>query len=414
MTQNSIKDFNIRRDLVAFMEYSKVYDMKRSHRENTIAKPDLKRLAKLLKAPHELQENEAEEGNWTETISSLALAMGLVLYDTEGEYAFYSSQDRTYPDNYIKVNEDVYERYLAKNSMEKELCILAALLKNTPNEFHHASSLGSQVRFSTRGSAVNGASKMDLPQIRTRLLEILAKFDIDTPIPFISFVQKVKKSDPNLILSKWSQKLPKYYCFYAHKYQEIEIADADPDAYEKVEGRYLAYFLEELPVLMQFISLEYDAETSKGSDGFLPPCSFIKSFTLSKKCKALLIKDIAYLNHVKITATPDFRVFIESTLYPEQAMILLAPYTEEILRDTHMITLELNGVKTVKSLAANAALPSPEKALQKLKVDVPKNVAIDSATWMAKADKFLVYENIALLEVDLKSPALRKKIIEDE
>ena len=97
-----------------------------------------------------------------------------------------------------------------------------------------------------------------------------------------------------------------------------------------------------------------------------------------------------------------------------QNKLTLAPYTQEISRDAHMVTLELNGVKTVKSLAANASLPSPVEALQQLKVDVPKNVAIDSATWMAKADKFLVYDNVALLEINAKSSSLRKDFIEDE
>ena len=324
MTQNAMHDFNLRRDLVAFMEHAKVYEMKRSHRENRIAKTDLKRLAKLLQAPQALQEDEAEKGIWTERIASLALGMGLVSYDTKGDYAFYSSQEKTYADNYIKVNTEAYKEYLAGSSLEKELSILEALLKTTSNEFHYTGFFGSIARFSTSGSAINGTSKMNLLQIRRQLLAILATFEINTPIPFALFMQKVKRFNPDLILSKWSEKFPKYFYFYEDVYSRNQVQDADPDGYEKVEGRYLAYFLEEIPVLMQFISLEYDEEKGKRVGGLLPPSSFIKSFTLSKKCKAVLTKDLAYLNHVKITATPDFKIFIESTLYPEQALILLA------------------------------------------------------------------------------------------
>lgn len=425
---------NIRHDLIAFIDFVSEYGLKRAHRDNSITKSDLKRLTKLLDIPKELKTNESEvEGDiWVEWISFLALSMDLVSYDTKGIYAGYTSQEPSFPDNYVKLAKIKYEAYLSLSPFEKEWAILNALLNISTKEFYKPSLFGSQNRFSTWGSGVNAASKMNLPLIRKQLLEILASFETDTSIPFSGFVQHVKTKFPNLILSKHAGLKSKYDCFKesnyskprklkgetswipSSEYNEKEMSESDPDAFEKVEGRYLAFFIEEIPVLMEFVTLEYDEEYINGLHTTLPMLPhFIKSFTITKKCTAMLKKDLSYINHIKTTATPDFKIFIEASLYPDKQLFQLEPYTEVLVRDRYTTTLELSRKKTVQSLATFPSLPSPIDVLTKMGVNIPKNVATDMLEWTTQADKLLVYEDVGVLEVDPGSPDLRQSILKD-
>lgn len=408
---------NIRHDLLEFTDYVRSHEIKRSYRGNEIPKTDIKRLEKRLHIPEHLNDTEDGKVVWIEWVSWLALNLKLVSYNIKGVYAGYSSQERSFPDNYIKTYIADIEQYLRSSSADKEFKILEVLLTKTPNEFYDSSLLLQQERFSTFGSGINGASKMDLPLIRKSLLKILSTFPIDTPISFHSFVERVHKESPDLILKQGTAKQPKYYCFYERIYPkavqkevlgswrdgviEKEIDGKDSDAFTRVEGRYLAYFLEAIAVPMLYVNLEYDEEFLNGSHDRHPmlPC-FIKSFTLTKKFKAMQSQDLLTLNYVKTTVTPDFKIFVESTLYPDKQLMQLEPYTQTLVEDKYTTTLELSRKKTIQSLADNPLLQQPLDILNLLGTNIPKNVATDISEWTSQANKFIVYEGFSVLEID--------------
>ena len=408
---------NIRRDLLEFIDYVQSYGIKRSHRGNEIPKTDIKRLEKRLNVPEYLNDTEDGKVVWIDWISWLALSLKLVSYDIKGVYAGHSSQEPSFPDNYIKTCTADIEQYLRISSADKEFKILEVLLTKTPNEFYDAWLFGTQGRFSTSGRGINGASKMDLPLIRKSLLKILSTFPIDTPISFHSFVERVHKESPDLILKQGTAKQPKYYCFYEKIYStavkaealgrwengstEKEVDGKDSDAFTRVEGRYLAYFLEAIAVPMLYVNLEYDEEFLNGLHDRTPmlPC-FIKSFTLTKKFKTMQSQDILTLNYVKTTVTPDFKIFVEATLYPDKQLRQLEPYTQILVEDKYTTTLELSRKKTIQSLADNPSLQQPLDILNLLVTNIPKNVAADISEWTSQADKFIVYEGFGVLEID--------------
>ena len=445
-------DFNVRRDLLLFIKYAQERQIKRSYRDNQIPQGDRKRLAKLLNAPEPIREIEDEEGYWAEWICDLARRLGLASYATEGIYVGYTSQTESYPDNYISVNNGALKKYLALTSSGKERRILDVLINGNANEFYEASLLGTQERFDISGSAVGAASRMDLSQVRRRLLAILASYPTGQPVPFEELVERVQREEPNLIIDheRKPEKSPKrqaqssrlykspqesprpvYECLYEYRYKEKdgnqvkdwtssrEISEKEPDAFFRAEGRYLAYFLEEIPVLMQFVQLEYQDATNPL--GLIPdPPNFIKSFTVTEKLGAVLNAGMANVDDVKVTISPDFTILVEALLYPDTVLARLAPYTTLKSSHHHTHILELSRKKTVETLTSNPnAIPLTDvlaDVAAHSASQVPRNVAADIAEWIGHAEKCVVFEDVSLMEMRDLEPdfaALMLKELDD-
>lgn len=94
---------DLRRDLHVFVDYVRARQIKRSHRGNALSKADAKRLARLLPDQDAVREVD-EEGSsaWIAFVDDIALGLGFVHYDTKGQYAGYTSQEPSFPDNYIE------------------------------------------------------------------------------------------------------------------------------------------------------------------------------------------------------------------------------------------------------------------------------------------------------------------------
>lgn len=420
----SPEDFNIRRDLMAFVHYAWERDIKRSHRENLIPKSDLKRLIKILQPPEILRDLEPTEGHWAEWISELARNLGLISYDIKGSYIGYHSTEPAFPDNYIAVNELMFKEYMELKPSDKERTILKALIHHNKNEFHFPSLLGTQGRFDGWGSGVNAASRMDLPSIRQRLLEMLADYEPGKIIPFEKFVQRIKTTEPDLIINSkaeqaYQKKIKnrfaekpkehnKYECFLEHRIKtnedvfyrnregRKEINEKDLDAFERVEGRYLAFFLEEIPVLMQFVRLQY--HHSKNDCMIPPPAGIIQSFTVHEKLRSIIQKRSSNFDRVTVTVLPDYTVIVEAPLYPDRELAQLDPFTKHVSTDKHVTTLRIDRKKTVDYLAANPSTPTLRIVLDEMVDKIPPNVAHEIDSWTNMADRFVIYEEVGLLE----------------
>ena len=115
---------DLRRDLHVFVDYVGAREVKRSHRENALSKADAKRLARLMSDPEAVRQvDEEESSTWIDFVDEVALQLGFVHYDTEGEYAGESSREPSFPDNYIEFRPKPYEQFLKAKAAKQETTV---------------------------------------------------------------------------------------------------------------------------------------------------------------------------------------------------------------------------------------------------------------------------------------------------
>src|SRR5690242_9139682 len=120
---------DLRRDLHVFVDYVRAREVKRSHRGNALGKGDAKRLARLLSDRDAVREVD-EEGSsaWIDFVDDVALQLRFVNYNTQGQYAGYTSQEPSFPDNYIDSRAKAYEQFLALKAADQEARLLKMLI----------------------------------------------------------------------------------------------------------------------------------------------------------------------------------------------------------------------------------------------------------------------------------------------
>ena len=172
---------DVLRDVHQFVQYVREREVKRSHRGNSLGKADAKRIAKWMSNPDALSQ-VAEEGysDWVDYVDRLALQLELVQYDTKGSYAGYSSQEPSFPDNYMCFQAEAYERFLRLDPLRQEQRLLSSLVDryddgNGDNEFYRGSILGMLQGFSTLGCATGVMPSLHFDRIRRFLLDLLLK-----------------------------------------------------------------------------------------------------------------------------------------------------------------------------------------------------------------------------------------------
>ena len=161
---------DLRRDIHVFVDFVRAREIKRSHRGNALGKADAKRLARLVSDPDAVREVD-EEGSsaWIDFVDNVALKLGFIHYDTEGEYAGYTSQERSFPDNFIEFRAKPYEQFLAAKAAKQESTLLESLVQQgqgSTSEFYSKSWLGRLDGFNQWGSAVGVMPTLDFPAAR--------------------------------------------------------------------------------------------------------------------------------------------------------------------------------------------------------------------------------------------------------
>src|SRR4029077_16769548 len=96
--------------------------------------------ARLLSDPNAVRE-VAEEGTsaWIDFVDEVALRLGFVHYDTGGQYAGESSQEASFPDNYIEFRPKPYEQFLKAKATKQEATLLELLVhqgQGSASEFY--------------------------------------------------------------------------------------------------------------------------------------------------------------------------------------------------------------------------------------------------------------------------------------
>lgn len=411
---------DIRRDLHVLASYVRDREVKRGHRDNLLSKSDARRLAKLLSDPN--AESEVEEGGystWVNFVDDFADRLGLVHYDRKGVYAGYTSSEPSFPDNYMQFDAKAYEKLTSLNLSRQEKLLLESLLQDGSSsncEFFRTSVLGRLDGFSTHGSATGVIPLLDFTAIRRFLLDLLARCPTGEWLSTASLITYLKTNHPYFLIpkkpqlkNKWDQHKGRYGNFRESKRAwgtEIEINETDPDAFERVEGRYVERFLEGLPNLLGYVDVAYARQQPKGT---YPSLGVLQGFRVSARLRRALDGKIA---EPTLRVTPSFDVYVQSELYPARLIRDLTPICN-LVSEVAATVFRLDRQKVAAACAADSKL-DVTRLLESIAIEpLPSNVKRELADWSAHSDKFVLYSDCSLLETDGQAAAVERFRLEN-
>ncbi|MEA3385100.1 MAG: hypothetical protein U9Q89_01395 [Thermodesulfobacteriota bacterium] len=395
---------DMRRDLHAFVRYVSENDIKRTHRDNSLPKAHLKRIAKMMSDSSLIRDiNEEGYSSWIAFIDRLSLDLGFVDYETTGTYMGYSSHTESYPDNYIEFSDNTYDNFLNQSLQKQEDKILKALVADAApcnNEFFVMSLLGILDRFDRSGCATGTMNHIAFPKTRTYLLKLLSNCHPGVWYSTASLIEYIESNNPfflipeKLPLKRVDHKKDRYHNFSERKtggaWGESWGVGNLEDRFQRVEGRFVERFLEEIPLSMGYVDVAYSNEKDK----VVPSINKLRAFRVTDRLLCAMNKSI---KEPGITVLPNYEIHVNSMFYPAKVLNRLLDLCDVITEDVHTV-LKLAKKKVIKQLAVNQRLDI-NGLLRGLSVqDIPANVKKEIADWAEHADDFTVYEGFGLLE----------------
>ncbi|MFN0055930.1 MAG: hypothetical protein ACKV0T_27615, partial [Planctomycetales bacterium] len=410
---------DLRRDLHCFVDSVRDRNVKRSHRGNALSKSDAKRIAKLMSIPDAaLQVDKEGYSDWVNYVDEIALKLGFVQYDTEGSYAGYTSQEPTFPENYIKFQAKPYQQFLGAKAAKQETTLLESLLRvdqGSASEFYRQGALGRLDGFSQRGSGIGVMPLLDFAAIRRFLLELLAECPSGQWQSTASLVEHLKQRHRYFLIPakpqfkhKYEENYGRYGNFRESKERwgsETNIPESDPDGFERVEGRYVERFLEGLPLVLRYVDAAYAKQSAQP---IFPSLGRLVAFRVSDRLRHALAGQLA---EPRVTVTPNFEVHVVADMYPAGALARLAPLCDMVSPGPSFL-LKLTKQKVAAARAASPNLNAADLLRSLSGGELPANVAHELAAWSEHGEKFTLYSNCSILESDPTMPAADSLTIE--
>ncbi|MCP4540919.1 MAG: hypothetical protein GY832_27605, partial [Chloroflexi bacterium] len=195
---------------------------------------------------------------------------------------------------------------------------------------------------------------------------------------------------------RWSRKTERYGNFHESKKRwgdETDIPDQAPDAFERVEGRYVERFLEGIPLTLGYLDVAYSHQPH---EGIYPSLNTLKAFRINSRLLRALDEDIPSPN---VTLQPNFEIIVESEFYPASILSQLYPLSDVVSQDISTI-LKLRKEKVAAQLAEDESLDVAAMLTRLTGRELPANVARELAEWSEHSEKFTLYKGFALLEGD--------------
>lgn len=395
---------DLKKDLHIFTEYVRDRTIKRSVRENKLPKADLNRLTKLISDPL-VQTDVAEygESDWLNFIDYLALRLKFIEYDTQGEYAGYTSSSPSFPDNYIQFNADVYYTlFLEKSLQEQEQMVFDCLVDAYAydiNEFYSSNPLGRLDRFFSWGCATGVMPYIHFGKARRKIFDHLKNYLPGVWYSTPSFIRRMQELDPYFLIPK----KPKYkYAAYKQKGRycnfietqstnRIFVDPTDPDAFDRVEGRYIERFLEYIPLCMGFVELAYGKSLQEGIN---PSFGRVRGFRVTDRF-------IRFMNGAipepKIAVLPNHEIHIESDIYPAGMIKRLSPFAALVSEDK-ICVMKLDRQRIIDFMAENDAFDLEDFLNRITAGPLPSNIVTELSEWAGQSDMFVLHEDCGLLE----------------
>ena len=399
-----------RKDLHVYIDYITSREVKRRYRDNYLNKADINRLAKMFGDEGILQEVKDTGGSsWMDCVDWLALEMGFVNYDTKGSYRGYRSYEPTFQNNIIQFDSIVYDHYLSRSFQEQELKILKAFVEehsHDNNEFYRYSWLGRLDKFNLRGSAVGVMPTLDFTKARHFMLKLLKECEPGVWYSTASLIAYLKENHPFFLIpekpnvkKQYGQTPGRYGNFLEglDRYWNNEpVLDDAPDGFERVEGRYIERFLEDIPLVMGYVDVAYSTQEEQT---IYPSISQLSAFRVHQRLRQ-------YQNDIPepvVTVQPNFEIYIESTFYPAKIIQQLAPLADLVSEETTTI-LKLQKQKAISTMAQDESFDAIALLRKLGSRELPQNVVIELQEWAGQADVFTLYAGFGLLEGKAEIP----------
>lgn len=394
---------DLKKDLHVFVEYVRNRSVKRSVRENKLPRSDLKRLAKLISDPFASADvAEYGESDWLDFIDRLAVQLKFIDYDTQGEYAGYTSYNRSFPDNYIDFNAEAYTAFIGKSLQDQEQvvfdCLVDAYSKDR-NEFYSGNALGRLDRFNFWGCATGVMPLIRFGEARRKVFAHLKNYLPGVWYSTSSLIRRLKHLDPYFLIPEkpkykdsYDKKKGRYGNFTETKSDRPHpVKPEDPDAFERVEGRYIERFLEYIPLCMGFVELAYGKNLQ---EDLFPSMGRIRGFKVTERF-------IRFMNGTlpepKVTVLPNHEIHIESDIYPVGMINSLSPFAFLVSEDK-ICVMKLDRQRIIDFMAENDAF-NLEKFLDGISASpMPSNIVTELSEWAGQSDMFVLYEGCGLLE----------------
>ena len=410
-------DRDVLHDLFVYLDYVRERTIKRTTRGNEISRSDQVRLTKLLGIDQPAKDKWLfMRPGWLTFIDNLALNLGLVSYDTKGEYRGQSSQEPSFIDNVIDIGEAQLRKFIELSPAEQEIKILDALnltvklssySNNQFNEFFYFGPLGRLDVFDGWGSGTGIVPALKFSDVRLTLLSLLVQCPAGRWFSTQSLIAYLKENHPHFLIpkslpliDKWGHAVGRYDNFRESKLQAYEketILPNDPDAFERVEGRYVERFFEYIPLIMRFVDLAYQTQEYTG---LTPSRGVLAGFRINERFLRLMSREKA---QPKVTIQPNFDVVIESDYFPARLIQQVAALGEHISSPSSGHGAYLGIYQLKKAYVASAMALQPDlEVIPLLKQisgrDLPANVQIELEEWAGHADQFVLYDGFGLLE----------------
>ncbi len=413
---------DLRQDLHALVDYARSHEIKRGHRTNLVPRGHQERLAKLMSDPALAGQMDADGSSaWIEHVDQVCLALKLISYDTEGVYAGYSSAEPSFPDNYIKLNEQRYEHFLRLSLPEQEEAFLELHLGDLVqggNEFFNRGPLSRLDQFDAWGSATGVVPTIPFAKVRRHLLHLLARCPSGVWLSTASLIEHLRQNDPWFLIPKEVPAAAKngagargrYGNFIERKRGDWgnrdSISNRDPEGFAKVEGRYVERFLEGIPLVLGYTEVAYLKR--KRESEIEPSRGLVPAFRVTERLRRAMRKDIPA---PKVTVLPNFEIHVESPFFPAQTEALLRPLSDLAQRGVVSV-FKLTKPKVAATLAAHPE-QKPTETLEALSGrPLPANVREELDDWAGHSEKLILYEGFGLLEGQRQTGGMDRFVIE--
>ncbi|MDM8552876.1 hypothetical protein QUF72_22545 [Desulfobacterales bacterium HSG2] len=402
-----VNPLDLRKSLHRFLNYVENRRIKRTARGNHLPKTEAKKLIRLItdatRAPKEPEFRKYSR--WIDYVDRLALKLGFITYNTKGRHKDKgNSTEESYPNNHIEFRAEKYNPFMTLSHCEQEVEILETLTESykcDDNELLQRGAMGRLDTFGTWGCATGVLPFLNFAESRIMLFDILKQCQSGVWYSTASLIQYLRSEHPWFLIPekpKYKYKTDSLKGRYGNFHEirgmhEIDISPKDPDAFERVEGRYAERFLEGIPLAMGYADVAYGKSDYKNR---YPSINKLKAFRVNEHFLRFMQ---GYLPEPKVTVQPNFEIHIESAFYPLNIFARLTPLTDLVSEDTVTI-LKLNRKKVTAQLAKDASADAADLLKSFADTHVPQNILTELREWAGHSEKFVLYDGFGLLEGD--------------
>ena len=408
---------DLHHDLLTFIDYVSTRSIKRTARTNELQKSDLKELTKRFSLSASRNAVDQEEANeWIGFVDYIAWVMSLVSYSGNASYSD-SSLDSSISDNYVVVNEKQAKVFLELSPVEQERAIRAELLKMSLkyiNEMFDNPPTSRLDGFNNWQRTSTTLTQADFFGARTRLLSILATLKSGVWYSVADLVKYMKENHPffllpkNVVAVRRMAKPGRYSGLTESRISGMwgseEILEDAPDAFERVEGRFIERFFEHLPLLMRYVEVAYSTEPHRGS---FPERGKLRAFRVNDRFLHLMQSKTP---PPQVTVQPNFEVIVVSEIFPADIFAQIGPLCDLLSESVgqsgpSVYTLRLKQERVAEAVAANPQLDPVPLLARYSNQELAQNVVMELREWAALSEVFTLYEGFGLLEAAGELPA---------